>query len=122
MLAVVTGRVGFARFGSAELIAPPLLWPEVRSTLHVARVRNALSPAAADEALDAFEGAPIKERRHRSLGPRAWEIADEFGWSKTYDAEYLALTDLLDAALVTFDLRVQRAGGRLGLLADLDLD
>ncbi len=73
----------------------------------------------ATDALSALEAAPVKERRHRSLEIRAWAIADRFGWSKTYDAEYLALSDLIGAPIVTFDLRVRRAAEQLGLLADV---
>ncbi len=121
MLTALSRTAGFEPFGVAQLIAPPLLWPEVRSALHVARVRRAISRQVASEALADFERAPIRERRHRSLGARAWAIADEFGWSKTYDAEYLALSELVDAPIVTLDRRVHRAADRLGLLADIDL-
>jgi predicted nucleic acid-binding protein len=54
------------------------------------------------------------------LGAEAWRIADSFGWSKTYDAEYLALALLLDAVLVTLDRRLQRAAERLGLVAGME--
>ena len=120
MLPALLGAGGFRRFGEMELVAPPLLWPEVRSALHVARVRGALTGEDATRAMAAFDAAPIKERRHRLLGSRAWAIADRFGWSKTYDAEYLALSELIKAPLVTFDLRVHRAADQLGLLADID--
>jgi predicted nucleic acid-binding protein len=57
----------------------------------------------------------VRERRHRHLGREAWRISDEFGWAKTYDAEYLALAILLNAKLVTFDRRMARAAERLGI-------
>lgn len=38
--------------------------------------------------------------------------------SKTYGAEYLALTRLLGGALLTLDARMARAAGRVGV--DLD--
>ncbi len=37
------------------------------------------------------------------LRRRAWEIADRLGWASTYDAEYVALTQLQADALVTLD-------------------
>lgn len=59
--------------------------------------------------------APIEERRHHRLGREAWRIADELGWSKTYDAEYLALAVLVGAGLVSFDRRMLRAAEILGV-------
>lgn len=98
-----------------EAVAPPLLWPEVRSVLHVALWRGAIGPEDAAYALQAFEAAPVRERRHRRLGAEAWRIADVLGWAKTYDAEYLALASLLDVPLATFDRRMLRAADLLGV-------
>lgn len=124
MTTVVDANVAFEVAASADGVAvlhglgaigPPLLWPEVRSALHVARDRRLLSERAAREALVRLDGAPIEERRHRRLGREAWRIADELGWSKTYDAEYLALAVLLGAGFVSFDRRMLRAAEILGV-------
>ena len=98
-----------------EAAAPPLLWPEVRSTLHVARWRGLLDDEDADKALEVLESGAFLERRHRRLGAEAWRIADELHWAKTYDAEYLALASLLAVPLASFDRRVLRAAERLGI-------
>lgn len=98
-----------------EVIAPSLLWPEMRSVLHVARWRGLLSEGDSFEALAILESGRIRERRHRKLGQEAWRIADLLGWSKTYDAEYLALAALLGVPIATFDQRVAGAAERLGL-------
>jgi predicted nucleic acid-binding protein len=45
----------------------------------------------------------------------AWSIADDLGWAKTYDAEYLALASLLRSGLVTLDRRLRSAAERLGI-------
>lgn len=106
---------GFEVFGREVLIAPPLMWPEARSVLHVSRWRGLISEEVAGRSLALLESGRIRERRHRRLGKEAWRIADEFGWSKTYDAEYLALASLLDGRIVTLDRRVLRAAQRLRL-------
>jgi predicted nucleic acid-binding protein len=43
------------------------------------------------------------------LRRRAWDIADQLGWDSTYDAEYLALTQLQADALVTLDVELTRS-------------
>lgn len=98
-----------------EAVAPPLLWPEVRSVLHVARWRGLLSDEDSLQALGVLESGRIRERRHRKLGKESWRIADLLGWSKTYDAEYLALAALLEVPIATFDQRVASGAERLGL-------
>ena len=42
------------------------------------------------------------------LRRRAWEIAEQLGWAETYDAEYLALTQLQRDAFVTRDAELAR--------------
>ena len=42
------------------------------------------------------------------LRRRAWELADQLGWAKTYDAEYIALTQLQADAFVTLDAELAR--------------
>lgn len=110
---------GFEPFGNEELVAPPLMWPEARSTLHVALWRGVVSEEIARQSLSIIESGPVRERRHKRLGAEAWRIADDLGWSKTYDAEYLALASILGAAVVTFDRRMRGAAQRLGLAADV---
>lgn len=111
----VSAPDGFRPFDDAELVAPPLLWSETRSTLHVAVWRGVLDAEEARAANLALDSAPIVERRHRRLGHMAWEIADELGWAKTYDAEYLALASLLGAPIVTLDRRMVHAAERLSI-------
>ena len=109
---------GFAEFEQADLAAPPLLWPEARSALHTARVRGRISEVTAADGMRALESGIVTERRHRRLGREAWAIADELGWTKTYDAEYLALARVLGAPLATLDRRLARAAARV----DVELD
>ena len=99
-----------------ELVAPPLLWSEVPSVLHELTFREEISQKLAEQALERFlEGKlRIVERRPDGLVRRAWQLAGEFGWAKTYDAEYLATAELLGCQLVTVDERLRRGADRLG--------
>lgn len=126
-LLVVDANIAFTVSASAagaqvldrsEPVAPPLLWPETRSALHVAAVRGLITRETAERALDVLESGVVTERRHRRLGREAWTIADELGWTKTYDAEYLALARVLGAPLATLDRRLAGAAARVGVELD----
>ena len=99
-----------------DLIAPPLLRSEVPSALHEMAFRGEISSALAELALQRFLGEKlgIAEKHPSDLTSTAWQIADDFGWAKTYDAEYVALARLLDCRLVTLDTRLRRGADRLG--------
>jgi len=107
---------GFVPFGREQLVGPPLLWPEVRSALHESASRGALTRVEADAAFERLGRAPIVARTPGALGREAWRIADEFGWMKTYDAEYVALAVILRCRLVTTDEGLRRATSRLGFV------
>lgn len=107
---------GFEEFGDERLVAPPLLWSEGRSALHELLWRREITPEDAERAHDRLERAPIARSRHRRLGQEAWRLAGELGWAKTYDAEYVALADLLECRLMTLDARLRRATARLAFV------
>ena len=73
---------------------------------------------AVELSLDRAGGAArwVTERRPADLTSTAWQIAHEFGWAKTYDAEYVALAKILDCQLVTLDARLRRGTDRLGFV------
>jgi predicted nucleic acid-binding protein len=99
-----------------DLVAPPLMWSETRSVLHEAVWRGEARREDAERALRRLEEAPVKKRDPRRLGAVAWRLADELGWAKTYDAEYLALANELGCRVVTVDSRLRRGADRLGLV------
>lgn len=116
VLVACTSRSGFALFKRHQLVAPPVLWSEVRSTLHRALWAGEASRDEAERWLARFEQAPVAQRTHRRLGREAWRVADELGWAKTYDAEYVALAHLLGCRLVTLDGRLLRGAGGDGVV------
>jgi predicted nucleic acid-binding protein len=108
---------GFERLREQhELAAPPLMWSETMSVLHEAMWRGDVSRPNAERALQQLDVAPIAARRPRRLASLAWELADELGWAKTYEAEYLALAQLLGTHVLTVDSRLRRGADRLGLV------
>ena len=114
-LPAIASPGGFEIFRE-DLAAPPLLWSEVRSVLHEAVWRRDVSQEQAVHSLEAFARSGVRERRHRRLEETAWRIANELGYAKTYDAEYLALAELLGCRFVTLDRRLRRGADRLGFV------
>ncbi len=109
---------GFDVFEDEELFAPPLMWSEARSAIHEALWRRDVSRTHALRTVATLESSPIRARSYRKLGQTAWELSDELGWAKTYDAEYLALAVLLGCRFVTLDGRLRRGADRLGFVID----
>jgi predicted nucleic acid-binding protein len=101
-----------------ELIAPPLLWSEVPSVLHEMAFRHEISDTLGELALQRFLSGrlSIDERRPDGHIAMAWAVAEEFGWAKTYDAEYVALAKSEGCRLVTLDGRLRRGTDRLGFV------
>lgn len=115
-LALCQRDEGFADLGDPDLFAPPFMWAEVRSGLHEAVMRGAASRVLASGIIERLDLGTVTPRSHPELGARAWRIADDFGWYTTYDAEYVALADLLGCRLVTLDMRLRRGAQRLGFV------
>lgn len=107
--------IGFARFKAHDLVAPQLLLVETSSVLHEMAWRKEITPARAQTMLDRVVGASIGIRSPARLLKAAWDLADEMGWAKTYDAQYVALARLLNCKLVTLDERLIRGIARLDL-------
>jgi predicted nucleic acid-binding protein len=106
--------------GREKLIAPPLLWSEVRSVLREAAWRRDISDEQARRSMEAFQRSSVRERNPKRLGETAWRIADELGFAKTHDAEYLALAELVGCRFVTLDERLRRGADRLGFVISPD--
>ncbi len=104
---------GFVPFERQSLVAPPLMWSEVASVLHEMRWRSAISSELADLAVRRLDEASIESQRPAELRREAWRIADQLGWARTYDAEYVALANLLGCRLMTIDGRLRRGAGHL---------
>ena len=67
----------------------------------------------------------VNSSRVRFLGDRvlqrtAWKVADQLGWETTYDAEFVALTQLQADAFVTSDAELARAVADLIETATID--
>jgi predicted nucleic acid-binding protein len=91
-----------------ELLAPTLLRSQTLSVLHEAVHRREIPADVALERLERIWAMPIRLLGDAVLRRKAWKLADELGWAETYDAEYVALTQLQADALVTLDTELAR--------------
>ena len=91
-----------------ELLAPTLLRSQTLSMLHEAVQRGEMAADVGRERLARVGRLPIRLLGDAVLRRRAWEVADELGWASTYDAEYIALTQLQADAFVTLDADLAR--------------
>ena len=89
-----------------KLLAPTLLRSQTLSALHEAAQRGEIPAEVARERLARIWKMPIRLLGDAVLRRRAWEIADQLGWTSTYDAEYVALTQLQADALITTDAKL----------------
>lgn len=101
---------------SDDLVSPPLLWSEARSTLHLQASKAEISIERAEHLHERLNAAPVKRLDPPNLGSETWQIANDLGWGRTYDAEYVALAKLLNCRLVTLDTRLRRGADRLGFV------
>jgi predicted nucleic acid-binding protein len=92
-----------------ELLAPTLLRSQTLSALHEAVHRGELPADVARERLKRIAQMPIRLLGDAVLRRRAWDVAEKLGWASTYDAEYVALTQLQADALVTLDAKLARS-------------
>jgi predicted nucleic acid-binding protein len=92
-----------------ELLAPTLLRSQVLSLMHEAVHRGELPADVARERLDRVGRMPIRLLGDAVLRRQAWKVADQLGWPTTYDAEYVALTQLQADAFVTLDEDLARS-------------
>ena len=103
-----------------ELLAPTLLRSQVLSELHEAFQRGELPADVARDRLELIGRMSIRLLGDAVLRRRAWEVADQLGWAETYDAEYVALTQLQADAFITLDEQLARSVAGLISTATLD--
>ncbi len=111
-LYIAASEGSFESFGSMNEVAffaPALLWSEATSVLKEMRWRGELSEPLGTITFERVMRAPIRRRASAPLYAAARDVARELGWAKTYDAEYVALARMLDAALVSRDGRLRGA-------------
>ena len=113
-------REGVEVSSEHELLAPTLLRSQTLSALHEAVQRGEIPADVAREDLARIGRMKIRLLGDAVLRRRAWELADQLGWAATYDAEYVALTQLQGDAFVTLDADLARSVDGIVETASID--
>jgi predicted nucleic acid-binding protein len=103
-----------------ELLAPTLLRSQTLSTLHEAVQRGEIPADVARDRLTRVGRMRIRLLGDAVLRRTAWEVADQLGWASTYNAEYVALTQLQADAFVTLDAELARSVEGIVATASID--
>jgi predicted nucleic acid-binding protein len=103
-----------------ELLAPTLLRSQTLSVLHEAVHKGDISADVARDRLRRIQAMPIRLLGDAVLRRRAWDLAEQLGWAETYDAEYVALTQLQADAFVTLDAKLARRVDGIVATATID--
>ena len=106
--------------GEHELLAPTLLRSQTLSSLHEAVQRGEIPADVARDQLARIGRMPIRLLGDAVLRRRAWDLADQLGWASTYNAEYVALTQLQADAFITLDEELARSVEGIVATASID--
>jgi hypothetical protein len=92
-----------------QLVAPTLLRSQLLSLLYRAVRQGELTKREAERQLNYMRSLQIRLLGDRVLQSTAWKVAEQLGWPDTFDAEYVALTQLQADALITLNKELAAA-------------
>jgi indolepyruvate ferredoxin oxidoreductase alpha subunit len=92
-----------------QLIAPTLVRSQALSALYEAARRGEISAAVGIERVTRINSLKVRFLGDKVLQRTAWRVADQMGWETTYDAEFVALTQLQADFFVTSNDDLARA-------------
>jgi predicted nucleic acid-binding protein len=118
LLRIAAGEIEVAP--GHQLLAPTLVRSQALSALYEAARRGELSDADGLERVTRINSLKVRFLGDKVLQRTAWRIADRLGWERTYDAEFVALTQLQADSFVTSDRDLARAVSGLVEIATID--
>lgn len=103
-----------------ELLAPTLFRSQTLSLAHESVVRGETPASVAFEQLERLWQIKVRLLGDAVLRRLAWKIANRLESASTYDAEYIALTQLQGDAFVTLDSDLARRAEGIVRVATVD--
>lgn len=95
-------------YAEHDLAAPDLLPYEVASVLRKLCQQNVVTTRTAEHALQDLHLVRISPVPYVDISGRIWQLRENLS---IYDAAYVAVAELFDVPLLTFDGRIRRAPG-----------
>ena len=118
LLRIAAGEIEVA--AEHKLIAPTLVRSQALAALYESARRGEISAAEGLERVTRLNSLKVRFLGDKVLQRKAWKVADELGWETTYDAEFVALTQLQADVLIASDGDLARAASRLVETATID--
>ena len=118
LLRIASGEVEVA--AEHRLLAPTLVRSQALSALYESARRGEISAAEGIERVTRINSLKVRFLGDKVLQRTAWKVAEQLGWETTYDAEYVALTQLQADSFVTSDRNLARAASTLVETATVD--
>src|SRR5215469_13819733 len=106
--------------GEHQILAPTLLRSQTLSLLYQAVRRGEMTRKEAERRLNYVRALRIRLLGDRVLQNVAWTAAVLLGWPDTFNAEYVALTQLHADALITLDRHLAHAVRDLVTVAPIE--
>jgi predicted nucleic acid-binding protein len=103
-----------------QVLAPTLLRSQLLTLLYQAVRRGEMTQKDAERHLNYVRGLQVRLLGDRVLQNVAWKVADQLGWPDTFDAEYVALTQLQADAFITLDAKLAHAVKDLVRIAPIE--
>ena len=103
-----------------KLVAPTLVRSQALSALYEAARRGEISVAEGIERVTRINSLKVRFLGDKVLQRTAWKVADQLGWETTFEAEFVALTQLQADAFVTSDRDLVRSVSGLVKTATVD--
>ena len=107
LLLIAAGEIEVA--AEHKLFAPTLVRSQALSALYESARRGEISASEGRERVQRLNQLKVRFLGDRALQAQAWKVAERLGWETTYDAEYVALTQLQGDALVTSNRKLAQA-------------
>jgi predicted nucleic acid-binding protein len=118
LLGVAAGEIEVG--GEHKLVAPTLVRSQALSALYEAARRGEISTEEGLEQVTRINSLRVRFLGDKVLQRTAWRVADQLGWETTYDAEFVALTQLQADDFVTSNSELARAVSGLVKTATID--
>ena len=118
LLRIAAGEIEVA--GEHQLVAPTLVRSQALAALYEAARRGEISAAEGIERVTRINSLKVRFLGDKVLQRSAWRVADQLGWETTFDAEFVALTQLQADAFVTSDSGLAQAVSGLVETATID--